>query len=96
MENNKDSKVDLVGKEGTSFKKELESLINSYSVENESDTPDYILTEYLRGCLAIFASAVRLRDMFFEFKPWKELDVEEDGIKQREEGVSDSGKEIKN
>ena len=28
------------------FKKELEKLINKYSLENYSNTPDYILTDY--------------------------------------------------
>ena len=33
------------------FEKELESLINSHSIENESNTPDFILAKYLVNCL---------------------------------------------
>ena len=36
------------------FKKELTSLINRYSRENISDTPDFILAEYLMKCLENF------------------------------------------
>lgn len=32
------------------FRKELEQLINKYSLENLSDTPDFILAEYLVYC----------------------------------------------
>lgn len=44
-----------------SFRSTLESLINSYSMENGSDTPDYVLAEYLCDCLAAFDRAVRMR-----------------------------------
>lgn len=30
-----------------SFKKELEGLINKYSIENEADVPDFILAEMI-------------------------------------------------
>ena len=40
------------------FEKELENLINIHSMENDSDTPDFILAEYLRKCLAAFNVAV--------------------------------------
>jgi len=33
------------------FQKELEDLINKHSLENNSDTPDFILAEYLMSCL---------------------------------------------
>lgn len=44
------------------FQKELEHLINKHSMENGSDTPDYILTMYLANCLAAFNLAVVSRD----------------------------------
>lgn len=43
------------------FQKELTALINRYSQENHSDTPDYILAEYLLGCLGSFNYAVNAR-----------------------------------
>ncbi len=43
------------------FRKELEVLINRHSKENGSDTPDFILAEFLDGCLSAFDTAVQLR-----------------------------------
>lgn len=56
----------------TSFESELSELINKHSMENESDTPDFILAEYLRRCLYTFKVAVRARDKWYGFKPWDE------------------------
>jgi len=47
------------------FYLELTSLINRYSKENGSDTPDYILADYLIGCLKNFNSTVNLRETFY-------------------------------
>ena len=44
------------------FKKELTSLINKYSIENNSNTPDFILARYLQGCLDLFANIVQQRE----------------------------------
>ena len=44
------------------FKKELESLINTYCMDTDSDTPDYILAEYMVSCLKAFNKATRERD----------------------------------
>ena len=46
----------------TEFEQELESLINKHSIENESDTPDFILGRYIRGCLDNFSAAIKRRD----------------------------------
>lgn len=54
-----------------SFQKELTELINRYSVENESDTPDFVLAQYIGGCLTAFNRAIRLRDKWFRFKPFE-------------------------
>jgi len=35
------------------FKQELEHLINKHSMENRSNTPDFILADYLVRCLEI-------------------------------------------
>lgn len=40
------------------FQKELEQLINRHSVENGSNTPDYVLAQYLVACLAAYEGAV--------------------------------------
>lgn len=49
----------------TNFRKELESLLNCNSLENTSDTPDYILAEYLTNCLASFDLAVKAREIHY-------------------------------
>ena len=48
-----------------SFKDELKDLINKYSLENESNTPDFILSEYLLDCLAAYERTVNQRDAWF-------------------------------
>lgn len=49
------------------FKKELEALINKHSVENLSNTPDFILATYITNCLYIFESATLGRDKWYGF-----------------------------
>lgn len=43
------------------FRERLEDLINCYNIENGSDTPDFILAEYLVSCLEAFDKAVKKR-----------------------------------
>lgn len=49
----------------TCFKRDLQSLLNRYSIENESDTPDYMLAHYLVQCLEAFELAVRARETWY-------------------------------
>jgi len=44
------------------FQKELEQLINKHSIENGSDTPDFILAEYMSSCLKAYGRAVQARE----------------------------------
>jgi hypothetical protein len=44
------------------FRYYLEKLINHHSKENGSNTPDFILADYLSECLAAYDRAVRRRD----------------------------------
>lgn len=44
------------------FEKELEILINKYSIENYSNTPDYILAKWLCEQLDSFRNIMILRD----------------------------------
>jgi hypothetical protein len=48
------------------FGKALSRLINSYSKENESDTPDFILAEYLESSLNAFDIASKRRDKWYQ------------------------------
>lgn len=50
---------------------ELTLALNRRNAENESDTPDYILGEFLSGVLEEFNRAVRERDKWWGFAPWE-------------------------
>lgn len=51
------------------FEKELKQLINRYSIENESDTPDFILAQYVRVCLNAFNEASNAREKWYGRPP---------------------------
>lgn len=64
------------------FRRELEHLINRYSMENGSNTPDFMLAEYLIGCLKNFDLIVNKRTQWYrnedemsseEERLWKKL-----------------------
>ena len=50
------------------FRKDLESLINKHSIENGSDTPDFMLAEYLLRCLAAYERVIAQREKWYEQK----------------------------
>jgi hypothetical protein len=47
------------------FATALQDLINSYSKENGSNTPDFILAQYLMDCLDAFDKCSRAREKWF-------------------------------
>lgn len=47
------------------FEADLEEIINKNSKENKSDTPDFILAQYLKRCLCAFDSAVNQREIWY-------------------------------
>jgi hypothetical protein len=47
------------------FEQELQELLNRYSKENESQTPDYILAHYIKYSLKAFNQAVNLREEWY-------------------------------
>lgn len=47
------------------FSHDLEHLINSHCCENGSNTPDFILATYMKGCLDLFDTAVRSREEWY-------------------------------
>lgn len=50
------------------FKKDLERLVNRYSLENESETPDFILAEYLVFCLENYNKTSVAKDAHYGIK----------------------------
>ena len=49
----------------TDFEGKLESLINEYSQENSSNTPDYILARFMLNTLTYFNIAVNDRENWY-------------------------------
>lgn len=47
------------------FEKELSNLLNRHSMENGSNTPDYMLAQYLRNCLDNYNKIVIAREKWF-------------------------------
>lgn len=50
----------------TEFIKELTTLINKHNRENISNTPDFILAEYLMACLDNFEVITNVRTVWFK------------------------------
>jgi len=47
------------------FVKSLRNLLNRHSQENGSNTPDFILAEYMRACLCAFEAATQERERWY-------------------------------
>lgn len=47
------------------FQKELKTLINRYSLENGSNTPDFLLAMYLVKCLDVYDEMVNARETWY-------------------------------
>jgi hypothetical protein len=47
------------------FEKELESLVNKYSKENDSNTPDFILAQFILRSLYAFNCGVNDREKWY-------------------------------
>lgn len=47
------------------LRKDIESAIKRHSAENASNTPDFILAEFLMDCLKAFDAATRERERWY-------------------------------
>ena len=47
------------------FLSDVEQLVNRYSLENKSNTPDFILAEFMGHCLAAFEASSLRREAWF-------------------------------
>lgn len=52
----------------TEFVRAIAHTINCHSMENESDTPDWLLAEYLAHCFDAWNTVVRARDKWYNFR----------------------------
>ena len=48
-----------------SLTKKLSDLLNSHSIENRSDTPDFMLAEFMLGCLTVYENTINNREKWF-------------------------------
>jgi hypothetical protein len=55
--------------EHAGLRKELTAALNRHSRENASNTPDFILAQYLSSCLDAFDAATILRDTWYGRTP---------------------------
>ena len=60
-----DSTERHASKPDVSFKEELKSLLNRNSMENASNTPDFILAQYMDSCLDAFVTATQQRETWY-------------------------------
>lgn len=51
------------------LERELATVLNRYSQENPSNTPDWILAQFLRGCLAAWNTGVQQREGWYGRDP---------------------------
>ena len=47
------------------IEQELTALLNRHSLENGSDTPDFLLAQYLLACLVAWNTTVSAREVWF-------------------------------
>lgn len=47
------------------FRDEIRTVLNRYSMENGSNTPDFVLAKFLKNCLHTFDLAVKERDNWY-------------------------------
>jgi hypothetical protein len=57
--------MDEILTNGADLSHALASALNQFSAENGSNTPDFILAQYLLGCLAAFNAASRARETWY-------------------------------
>ena len=53
----------------TDFESELTVLINKYNWEHVSNTPDWVLAQYLMGCMNTFNQATQQRETWYGPNP---------------------------
>lgn len=50
---------------GEAFRRDLASLLNRYSMENASNTPDFLLADYLIDCLRALDKTISTRAKWY-------------------------------
>ncbi len=47
------------------LRKDLSALLNKYSQENRSDTPDFMLADFMLGCLNVYENTIVARENWY-------------------------------
>lgn len=47
------------------LKREVAAVLNKYSQENRSNTPDYMLANFMLGCLNVYENTISAREVWF-------------------------------
>ena len=47
------------------FREELTELVNKHSLENESDTPDFVLAQFIIDSLFAFDQSTKMREKWY-------------------------------
>lgn len=55
-------KPDIKDPKYEELKREIASVLNRHSIENRSDTPDFLLAEYMLGCLTVYENVLTARE----------------------------------
>lgn len=74
----------------TEFERELEGLINKYSSQSESDSPDFMLAEYLINCLNNFNLITRKGERWHVNVGYKSDVIKGKRETDRDKGESDT------
>ena len=48
-----------------SLENDLRDILNKYGRESNSNTPDFILSQYIYGCLISFETAIQQRETWY-------------------------------
>lgn len=71
------------------FQQELASLLNTHSAENASNTPDWLLAQFMLACLSAFNAAVQQRENWYGRDPRPTLDPTQAGVFTNNVGAPD-------
>jgi len=69
------NKSELGEEDMSKFKHDLQDLINKHCIENASNTPDFILAQYLVNCLDTYNKVTHSRDIWWGHKTFEGIDA---------------------
>lgn len=75
-----------IAMDNNALEKELAELLNRHSCEQASNTPDFVLANYLMNCLRAYNDAIHMRQNWHGAKPGEDKTVTVDLMKAHENG----------